>query len=224
MVVMGCGGDAIVLGPPDARRTDPAIPAVDAPLASPDAGVDAEPAVDAPLDVSDAGPPDAPAPIDAPAPPDAGIPDALVVGDAGTTLTYSFHFDLGTDDLEATFTSDGSAMTWKADDGDPPGSLSFASIKEGTVKVTSKPGLTWEDLGVPPGALVANVRLASYKRRVAAYSDMDHSWAFQLVGEDNLPVHDGINTAYLELISLTHVISETWETVTDLEGYEVHPG
>src|SRR5262249_49478099 len=103
----------------------------------------------------------------------------------------------GTDGLTATFTSQGAAMNWRSDDGAPPGSLSLSAIMPGTIKAISSQ-FTWEDWGVPHGAQVVAIRMVSYKRRLAGIFNMDHSWAFQLVGADNLAAHDGKDGAYME--------------------------
>jgi hypothetical protein len=209
--LLACGDNQSIV-PVDAPTgfLDASLSAVDGPLSTPDAQPDG------PL------PPDAPGPADA-AVADAVIPDAFVIGDAGVALMRSFHFTTDTDGLTQNFASPGAAMTWKNDDGDPPGALSFAAISAGTIKVISSE-FTWETWGVPPGAEVVFIRMASYKRRLAAISDMDHSWAFQLVGADNLPAHDGKDGAYLEQTSLTHTPQATWETVSDLPAFMVNPG
>jgi hypothetical protein len=228
--LVGCG-DNESLVPADASvidaggaiadaRADGPVSGLDSPI-----GADAAPSSDGPLaaDAPLTGSPDSPEAADAAPAIDAAPPaDALEIGDAGTSLTKSFSFTDDTDGFVQSFADEGMAMTWKNDDGEPAGALSFAAISAGTIKVLS-PEFTWEDWGVPAGAQVVFVRLKSYKRRTAALSDMDHHWAIQIVGADNGSAHDGLDGAYLELTSLTHTIQTAWETVSDLKSYEVRP-
>jgi hypothetical protein len=219
--------DAAADGPSrDASTIDAPVGVPDAPVGVPDAPVGVP---DAPLVVPDAAEiPDAPLVVpDAAEIPDAFIADAFVADaldlDAALKQLKAFRFTMNAEDLVQSFASEGAAMVFKEDDGDPPGSLAFTAIAPGTIKVISAAEVSWEAWGVPAGATVVQVRLASYKRRLAAISDMDSSWAFQIVGKDNLPAHDGVNGAYLELTGVAHNAQDAWETVDDLEAFEVLP-
>lgn len=216
-----CSDSDPIEGEEDAAVNDAATPSADAPR-----GDAPTVTIDAPIgeepDAPTGGAPDAPVlPIyDASMEPDAFITDAQDVGDSGVTAQKSFRFLMDSETIFQNFATPGSAMTFRNDDGDPPGSLSFTSTVAGTVKSVS-PAFSWETWGVPPGARVAYIQMVSYKRRLVSNTNMGHSWAFEIVGADNKSIIDGENGAYLEFESLSATPSATWETVDGLDSYEV---
>jgi hypothetical protein len=143
-------------------------------------------------------------------------------------VTKSYTFTMNMQDIGQSFASTGTSLTWLAADGEPPGSLQFSAVKtdeaQGTVKGQT-PFFTWQDWGVPAGAQVVYVGMKSYKRRLASLVNMDHYWAFEIVGDFGESVHYGKdNGPYLEIASLTHDQQDSWETVTaGLQNYEVKP-